>query len=223
MTTAVIILTLNEVDGVKKLLPLINKKWADDFVVIDGNSTDGTIEEAKKLGFRVIIESRRGHGRAVLTGVNSTSSNNIVLFGPDGNHNPQEIPLLIEKINEGYDQVIISRFGKGSINLDANLIESFGNRMFTFLINVFFGGKYTDTLNESRSITRQAFSELNFDALKMDSTQLMSIRGLKKRQKIHEIVGNEGERIGGKKKMRPLQVGALLSWQIIKEFIFWHR
>lgn len=221
MSTAVIILTLNEVDGVKKFLPLINKKWADDFVVIDGNSTDGTIEEAKKLGFRVIIESRRGHGRAVLTGVNSTSSNNIVLFGPDGNHDPQEIPLLIEKINEGYDQVIISRFGKGSINLDANLIESFGNRMFTFLINVFFGGKYTDTLNESRSITRKAFSELNFDALKMDSTQLMSIRGLKKRQKIYEIVGNEGERIGGKKKMRPLQVGASLSWQIIKEFIFW--
>ena len=53
--------------------------------------------------------------------------------------------------------------------------------------------------------------------------QLMSIRGLKKRQKIHEIVGNEGKRIGGKKKMRPLQVGALLSWQIIKEFIFWNR
>ena len=40
---------------------------------------------------------------------------------------------------------------------------------------------------------------------------------------IIKIVGNEGERIGGKTKMRPLQVGAILSWQIIKEFIFWHR
>ena len=42
---------------------------------------------------------------------------------------------------------------------------------------------------------------------------------IKKRQKILEIVGNEGERIGGKKKMRPLPVGYDLSRQIIKEFI----
>ena len=93
--------------------------------------------------------------------------------------------------------------------------------MFAFLTNVFFGGKFSDTLNESRAITRKAFLELNFDALKMDSTQQMSIRGLKKKQKIFEIVGNEGERVGGKQKMKPLQVGANLSTQIIREFIFW--
>ena len=55
----------------------------------------------------------------------------------------------------------------------------------------------------------------------MGSTQLMSIRGLKRRQKICELVGNEGVRIGGKRKMYPLNVGADLSQQIIREFIFW--
>jgi hypothetical protein len=55
----------------------------------------------------------------------------------------------------------------------------------------------------------------------MSSTQQMSIRGLKRRQKICEIIGNEGERIGGKRKMHPLSTGASLSWGIIKEFIFW--
>ena len=55
----------------------------------------------------------------------------------------------------------------------------------------------------------------------MASTQQMSIRGLKKRQKILELVGNEGERIGGKKKMRPLQVGFDLSYQILREFFRW--
>ena len=49
----------------------------------------------------------------------------------------------------------------------------------------------------------------------------MSIRGIKKRQKIVEIVGNEGKRLGGKKKMKAMQVGANLSAHIIKEFIFW--
>lgn len=223
MSTALLILTLNEVDGMKKIVPQIKKEWVDEILVIDGGSTDGTIEEAKKLGLKVLIQKAKGHGAAILEGVAATTSDNIVIFGPDGNHYPEEIPLLIEKMKDGYDQVLISRFGKGSVNLDANFVERFGNKMFAFLVNVFFGGHWTDTLNESRIITRKAFLELNFDAFQMASTQQMSIRGLKRRQKILEIVGNEGERIGGKKKMRPLQVGYDLSSQILREFLFWKK
>ena len=49
----------------------------------------------------------------------------------------------------------------------------------------------------------------------------MCIRGLKKRLHIYEIIGNEGERMGGIRKMKPLPVGASLSLEIIKEFIHW--
>ena len=221
-----LILTLNEIDGIKEILPQIDKSWAEEIVVIDGGSTDGTIEEAKKMGFSVIIQKNPGHGDAIVTGVNATKSANILIFGPDGNHEPSEIPRLIEKIKEGYDQVLISRFGKGSKNYDAvgikgKLIDYFGNKMFAFLVNVFFGGHWTDSLNESRIITRKAFDELNFNSLQMGSTQLMSIRGLKRQQKICELIGNEGPRIGGKRKMRPLHVGSDLSKQILSEFFNW--
>ena len=223
MSTAVLITTLNEIVGVTKIVPKIKKEWAEEIIFVDGGSTDGTIEEAKKMGFKVIIQKEKGHGAAVLEGVNATNSDNLVLFGPDGNHEPEEILQLIEKIKEGYDQVMISRFGKGSINLDAGIIDGFGNKLFAFLVNVFFGGHWTDTLNESRIITRKAFMELKFDAMQMASTQQISIRGLKRGQKICEIVGNEGKRIGGKRKMRPLHVGAELSFNIIKEFICWNK
>ena len=221
MSVALLVLTLNEIDGIKKIMPKIDKKLADEIVIVDGGSTDGTIDEAKKMGFKVIPQKIQGHAGAIIAGVEATNSDTIVIFGPDGNHYPEEIPQLIEKINEGYDQVVISRFGKGSVNLDATIIENFGNRMFAFLTNVLFGGHFTDSLNESRAITRQAFIDLKFDAQGMNSTEQMSIRGIKKRQKIVEIVGNEGKRLGGKKKMKPMQVGANLSAHIIKEFIFW--
>ena len=228
MSTAVLILTLNEIDGIREILPQIDKSWAEEIVVIDGGSTDGTVEEAKKMGFPVIIQKNPGHGDAIVTGVNATKSDNILIFGPDGNHEPVEIPRLIEKIKEGYDQVLISRFGKGSKNYDAvgikgKLVDYFGNKMFAFLVNVFFGGNWTDSLNESRIITRKAFDELNFDSLQMGSTQLMSIRGLKRQQKICELIGNEGARIGGKRKMRPLHVGSDLSKQILSEFFNWNN
>ena len=147
----------------------------------------------------------------------STKSDNIVFFGPDGNHDVNEIKQLIKKIDEGFEQVVISRFGKGSINLDAGIIDTFGNKMFTFFANLFFGGNLTDTLNESRIITRDAFNELKFDAMQLDSTYQMSIRGLKTKQKYYEIIGNEGARIGGKRKMRPFHTGCLLVKRVIKE------
>ena len=226
MSTAIIITTLNEIIGVKKIVPQINREWAEEIIFLDGGSTDGTIEEAKKMGFKVVMQKQKGefaggHGAAVLEGVNATTSDNIILFGPDGNDEVEKIPELIEKIKEGYDQVLVTRFGKGSVNLDAGIVDRFGNKMFAFLVNVFFGGYWTDILNESRIISRKAFNELKFDAMGMSSTQQMSIRGLKRKQKICEIIGNEGERIGGKRKMHPLSTGASLSWGIIKEFIFW--
>ena len=222
LSTVLLVMTFNEFEGMKKIMSKVDKKWVDRIVIVDGGSTDGTIEEAIKMGFEVITQTTlNGYGGAILTGVNATTEDNIILFSPDGNHEVEDIKKLSEKIIEDYDQIIITRFGRNSINLDAGLIDRFGNKMFVFLANVLFGGNLTDTLTGCRAIKRKAMLELKIDALSMDSTQQMSIRGLKKKQKIFEIVGNEWHRIGGKRKMRPLIVGAQLSWQIIKEFIFW--
>jgi len=221
VTIALLITTLNEVTGVKKVVPRIKKEWVDEILFVDGGSTDGTIEEAEKMGFKVIIQKQKGLGAAIIEGVNAIKSDNFILFGPDGNDEPEKIPQIIQKFKEGYDQVAATRFGKGSVNLDAGKIDTFGNKMFAFLVNAFFGGHLTDCLVELRIMSKKTFQELNFDELSLIAIQQMCIRGLKKRQHIYEIIGNEGERMGGIRKMKPLPVGASLSLEIIKEFIHW--
>ena len=221
MTIALLITTLNEVTGVKKVVPRIKKEWVDEILFVDGGSTDGTIEEAEKMGFKVIIQKQKGLGAAIIEGVNAIKSDNFILFGPDGNDEPEKIPQIIQKFKEGYDQVAATRFGKGSVNLDAGKIDTFGNKMFAFLVNAFFGGHLTDCLVELRIMSKKTFQELNFDEMSLIAIQQMCIRGLKKRQHIYEIIGNEGERMGGIRKMKPIPVGASLSLEIIKEFIHW--
>jgi hypothetical protein len=144
-----------------------------------------------------------------------------MFFSPDGNDEPEDIPRLIQKSKEGYDIVHISRFGKNSVSDDANLLERFGNNMFTFLVNAFFGGNYTDALNGFRIIKRSIWDKLKTDAQYLNIEQQTCIRLAKLKTPIYEIEGNEPARIGGERKMRPLTTGAQLSYQILKEFAYW--
>ena len=221
MSITIIILTLDEIDGVSVIMPQINKNWAEEIVFVDGGSTDGTVEKAKELGFEVIHQKNKGEGNACRIGTDATQSDYIMFFSPDGNDLPEDIPKLIEKTKQGHDVVHISRFGKNSISDDANWFEYFGNKMFTFLVNSFFGGSYTDALNGFRIIKRDFWNELKTDAQYLDIEQQTCIRLAKRKIPIYEIESREPDRIGGQRKMRPLTVGAQLSYQIIKEFIFW--
>jgi len=93
--------------------------------------------------------------------------------------------------------------------------------MITFLVNVFFGGTLTDSVNGFRIIRRDVFEDLKTTAQELDIEHQISIRAIKKKLRIFEIDGKEPKRIGGERKMRPLIVSAQIARQTIKEFIFW--
>lgn len=221
MSTSLIITTLNEIDGIKKILPEIKKEWVDEIIIIDGGSTDGTVEKSKEMGFKVIKQKIPGYGGAVLTGIEESTGDKIIIFGSDGSNETSEIPQLVEKSLEGFDQITISRFGKTSINEDAGIIDGFGNKIFTFVTNIIFGGKLTDTLSSSRLFTRKAILEIKLNELSLCAVEQISARGMKRKQLFYEIVGNERARIGGERKMQRISTGTSLVSLIIKEFIFW--
>ena len=221
VSTSLLITTLDEIDGIKKILPEIKKEWVDEIIIVDGGSTDGTIEKAREMGFKVIKQKILGYGGAILAGIEESTGDKIIIFGADGSNETNEIPQLVEKGLEGFDQVTISRFGKTSINEDAGIIDGFGNKMFSFITNILFGGKLTDALTSSRLFTRKALLEIALDELSLCAVEQITIRGLKRKQRFYEIIGNERARIGGERKMRRVPTGAALVALIIKEFIFW--
>ena len=223
MSIAIFVLTLDEIVGVNLIMPQVKKEWAEQIVFVDGGSTDGTVERAKELGFDVIHQHNKGEGNACRVGTDATKSDYVMFFSPDGNDLPEDIPKLIQKSKEGHDIVHISRFGKKSQSDDAGWLDRFGNNMFTFLVNIFFGGNYTDSLNGFRIFKRDAFERLETQSESLVIDQETYIRALKKKFKSCEIDGDEPSRIGGERKMKPVSTGAQLGWQIIKEFIYWKK
>lgn len=218
MKSLLVIPTLNEIDGMKQVISKINHDWVDEILIVDGGSIDGTIEEAKKQNINVLMQTTKGsHGAAILDAFNSSDADYLLMFGADGNNEPEEIPKMLSKIKEGYDQVINSRFSKTSKNDDAGLIDGFGNRMFTFFANLFFGGNLPDTLSSSRAITRKAWDEIKMDELGLSNVYQISIRGMIKKQKIFSLAANEPARVGGERKMHRIPTGIQLSLRLLKE------
>lgn len=212
--------TLNEIDAVREVLPKINKKIVDDILVVDKDSTDGTVEFCKSHGFPVHHQKSKGYGNAMMEALKINHNEIIVEFPPDGSSPPDRIKDLVEKIEEGYDFVIGSRYAKGAKSYDDDIITAFGNWMFTKIVNVLFGTRYTDALIGYRAYRRSALDKLNITAKNLDWSVEIPILFAKSGAKITEIPCDEPKRIGGKRKMNPLTTGLDITKVILKQFFF---
>lgn len=216
--SSLVVLTLNEINGMKKMFPKVNRDWVDEILLVDGGSTDGTREYAKKLGFKVVEQKTSGRGEAFRLGAQNAKNEILVYFSPDGNEDPKDIPKLIKKIRDGNDMVIASRFSKSSVSKDATLIRRIGNNMFTLIINIFFGTKVSDAVNGFRAVKKQVMQNLKTETKNFEIEIEMTIRCAKKGYKIAEIPTIENERIGGEAKLNTLRDGWAYTVLILKEF-----
>src|SRR5512137_2141512 len=101
MKTTLLVLTLNEVEGMKAIMPQVKKEWCDQILIADGHSTDGTVEYAKEMGYDVYVQKTRGLRFAYQEVWPLIKGDWVITFSPDGNSPPEYIPQLIAKMQEG--------------------------------------------------------------------------------------------------------------------------
>ena len=211
--------TLNEIEAAQVILPKIKREWVDEIIVVDGGSTDGTIEYCQNNGYFVHKQKGRGYGQGMSDGTSMARGDVIVEFPPDGNSPPEKIPDLIKKISEGYDFVVASRYLKGAKSYDDDFLTSKGNRIFTFLVNLFFRSSYTDVLIGFRAYRKDAFNKLKMNATGLDWSIQMPIQFAKNKFKVAEIPVNEPKRIGGERKMSPFKTGWKILTLLVREYL----
>lgn len=219
MKFTLLIPTLNEIDGMKAVMPRIKKEWVDEILVIDAKSNDGTFEYAKSLGCKVLTQESKGLTNAYRDAIPHAIGDVIITFSPDGNSIPELIPKLVAKMKEGYDMVIASRYYEGAKSEDDDPITAFGNWLFTTMINVCFGSHLTDSLVIYRAWKKELFKMCEIDPGDGGPDVHMSIIASKYNLKVAQISGDEPKRIGGVRKMSPLKNGFGVLMLIIKEFI----
>jgi glycosyltransferase involved in cell wall biosynthesis len=227
--TTLLALTLNEIDGVQAILPRIDPTWVDQILVVDGGSTDGTVEWCRANGYPIHVQHRPGIRFAYLEALPLIEGEQIISFSPDGNCDPSVIPALMHKMSEGYDLVIGTRYGGGARSEDDDLLTGFGNWLFTRTINLLYRARYSDAMVIYRAFTRQLIHDLALDQEasyqlpeKLFRTviswePLMSVRAAKYRKRVGEVAAGEPPRIGGRRKLQLFRWGAAYYFQIWKE------
>lgn len=210
--TTLILLTLNEIEGLTALFDLIPFSEFPEHFAIDGGSSDGTVEFLREKGINVLFQEKKGRGEAFKMGVKSANTKFLIFFSPDGNEDPGDILRINEKLLSGFDLVIASRFMKGGFNEeDIHLFKprAWMNNIFTLLANLLFNRRIYihDAINGFRGIRRDAFIELGITAERFSVEYQMTIRAMKKGMKICEIPTFEGQRLGGESKAKSIPVG----------------
>ena len=224
----VIIPAYNEEDSIAKVINDI-PTIVDEIIVISNNSTDKTEENAANAGATVLKESKRGYGYACLKGMDYIASTSlsdqekkptiVVFLDGDYSDYPEQLTELVAPIiNDNIDLVIGSRVKELRETGSMTPQQVFGNWLATFLMNIFFGAKFTD-LGPFRAIKYQKLLQLKMEDKTYGWTVEMQLKAIKQHFSYKEVPMKYRNRIGISKVSGTLK-GSILAGVKILGWIF---
>jgi dolichol-phosphate mannosyltransferase len=191
----------------------------DDLIVVDGRSSDSTVEIAYRYGARVIQDNGRGKGDAVRVGLANAEHPITVFIDADGSHEPNDIPALVAPIAAGdADLVMASRMLGGSEELFGSfpeVIRLMGSLTISLSINYRYGMRLTDYQNGFRAIRTEVGRTISLTSDITTIEQEMAMKCLKQGYRVIEIPSHEYRRKAGVSKINVWQVGHRYVFNLI--------
>ena len=200
MKKTLVMYTMDEIEGVKGIFEKIPIDLFDQFIVMDNHSNDGTVEFLEEHNVNVIQQKNPGRTNALIEAIEHASGDIIVNLSSDGNENPEDIPKILKKFEEGYEMVTASRFlpeSKVDVEDDKLRIRVFGNKICAMLVNLCWGTNVTDTTNALRGFTKSCYKRAKLNTFGYTENFQLTIRCGKLKIKTTEIPTQELPRIGG--------------------------
>jgi glycosyltransferase involved in cell wall biosynthesis len=229
MKISLVILTYNEIVGLMKVLSAIPLSAVDEILAVDGGSTDGTVEFLKAHDIPVHFQTIKGRGEAFHVAFKKASGDALILFSPDGNEDPNDIPKFRPYLEAGNDIVIATRMVKGARNEEDDQIfrwRKWVNIAFTVMANVLWNrnGRFvSDTINGFRAITRKAWDILALDGPGYTIEYQGSIRAMKLGLDIAEFPTCESARIDGREGSPGISTGIAFCRIFLREMFLGKR
>jgi glycosyltransferase involved in cell wall biosynthesis len=142
---SVVIPARNEADNLPHVLKAL-PAGLHEVILVDGHSTDSTIEVACALrpDVKIVQQTRRGKGNALACGFAQLTGDVVVMLDADGSADPREIPAFVATLAAGADFAKGTRFDDGGCSHDITRFRKVGNAGLNRLVNLLFRTHYTD-------------------------------------------------------------------------------
>lgn len=193
-----------------------------EIILVDGNSTDDTVESARALwpDVRVVGQNRKGKGNALACGFAAATGDIIVMIDADGSMDPGEIPYFVDALVRGADFAKGSRFAAGGGSSDITRFRAAGNHVLNALTTLIHRTSFTDLCYGFNAFWHRVLPVLGLEV--GDGTErlwgdgfevetLINIRVHHAGLKTVEVPSFEGSRLHGASNLRAISDG----WRVL--------
>jgi glycosyltransferase involved in cell wall biosynthesis len=215
---SVVIPTLNEAENLPHVFPRL-PEGLHEVILVDGNSTDGTIEVARRLrpDVHVVKQSGKGKGNALAAGFAAATGDIFVMLDADGSTDAAEIPRFVAALCNGADFVKGSRFAQGGASSDITVTRRIGNWGLNTLVNRLYGTSYTDLCYGFNAFWARCLPYMRVDCDGFEVETLINVRIAKGGLVIHEVPSYERDRIHGRSNLHAVRDGVRVLRTIARE------
>jgi len=211
----VLIPTLNEAPTIGGLIMDFNQKGFSKILVIDGHSADDTRKIADAAGAKVVLQTGKGKGNAMIEAFGMIDLPYILLIDGDGTYSPADAEKLLDKLAQGYDHVIGDRLTEANRKAFSRL-NFFGNQVLNRLFKLAHGQYLSDILSGYRAFTRDSILAMNLKEGGFGIETEISAESVRKGQEIGIAEVSYLERAGTPTKLNPFHDGLKITTTIYK-------
>lgn len=183
----ILIPTLNEAATIEQLIKDFKQEGFSNILVIDGNSKDGTGQIAKAEGAKVVMQTGKGKGQAMIQAFGLIESPYVIMVDGDGTYLAREANTLLRPVLEGHaDHVIGNRLENYSQGAFTRL-NLLGNHLINMFFDIAYGVKLKDILSGYRAFTLESVKELELNKTGFEIETEISVECILKKQKVEEV------------------------------------
>jgi glycosyltransferase involved in cell wall biosynthesis len=191
----------------------------DEVILVDGRSTDRTIEVAQAIRPDIVVvrDDEPGKGAALRAGFAAASGEYVVMIDADGSMDPGEIEGFVGLLQSGNDLVKGSRFAPGGGTADMSVLRSAGNRVLLMLSNFLFGVSQTDLCYGFAAFRRESVLALDLDAVGFEIETQLFLRATRQGLAVAEFPSFESPRRYGTSNLNTFRDGWRVLMTILAE------
>ena len=206
-----------ESEALPKVLQEINDLECETIVILESIDI-ATIDSIKNFNCKLVYQSGKGFGDALIEGINNVQTKFLCIFNADGSFDPKYLNEML-KTCENHDYVFSSRYLKNAGSEDDTIVTKIGNFIFSTLGNLLFSVKLSDILFTYILGKSSSFRALNLKCKDFCLCVEIPINAKKMNASYKEIPSYERKRIAGNKKVNEFRDGFKILIYMIKRFL----